>query len=55
MKKTKIRARLTIWGHDELKGAELRKFRKWVKMLGETLPNYKAGDISKVFKATLYD
>lgn len=49
-----IRARLTIYGHGELKGKELRSFKDWIQAVATELKLHKPGDLSKVFRATLY-
>ena len=54
MKKNDIRARLTIYGHEEMSDKEFKFFKKWLtKVVPETV-NYKRGELSKVFRQTLY-
>ena len=52
--KDEIRARLTIYHHEELKGKELRFFKKWILAVATELQAHKAGNLSKIFRATLY-
>ena len=54
MKTQKIRARLTIYNHEELKGSKLAFFRKWIKAVAQEMQTQKPGELSKVFRATLY-
>lgn len=49
-----IRARLTIYGHEEMSAKELRFFKKWICSLADEMQTHKKGDLSKKFLATLY-
>lgn len=53
-KKNSIRARLTIYRHEDMTSTQLRGFKVWIKSLSEALQNHKQGELSKVFRATLY-
>jgi hypothetical protein len=49
-----IRARLTIYGHEEMSDKEFKFFKKWItKIVPQTADN-KRGELSKVFRQTLY-
>ena len=55
MNNRNIRARLVIYGHEEMSDKEFKFFKKWItKIVPETAKN-KRGDLSKVFKQTLYN
>lgn len=49
-----IRARLTIYGHEEMTDKEFNFFKKWIKALGEEMQIQKRGDLSKIFRATFF-
>lgn len=52
--KNTVRARLTIYGHEDMSNKELKLFKKWLtKVLPETA-KYKRGELSKVFRQTIY-
>jgi hypothetical protein len=54
MKKPQIRARLTIYEHEEMSDKEFRFFKKWItKMVPGTAKN-KRGELGRVFRQTLY-
>lgn len=49
-----IRARLTIYGHEEMSDEEFEFFKQWItKVVPQTAKN-KRGDLSKIFRQTLY-
>lgn len=49
-----IRARLTIYGHEEMSDKEFEFFKQWItKVVPQTAKN-KRGDLSKIFRQTLY-
>jgi hypothetical protein len=49
-----VRARLTIYGHEEMSDKEFKFFKKWLtNVVPETAKN-KRGELSKVFRQTLY-
>lgn len=53
-KANNIRARLTIYGHEDMSDKEFEFFKKWItKVIPQTAKN-KRGDLSKVFRQTLY-
>lgn len=53
-KLNQIRARLTIYGHEDMSDKEFAFFKKWLtKVVPETAKN-KRGDLSKIFRQTLY-
>jgi len=50
----KIRARLTIYGHEDMSDKEFSLFKKWItEVIPETAKN-RRGDLSKIFRQTLY-
>ena len=52
--KTKIRARLTIYNHEEMSDKEFKFFKKWItEILPQTAKN-KRGELSKIFRQTLF-
>ena len=53
-KADKIRARLTIYGHEDMSDKEFKFFKTWItKIIPQTAQN-KRGDLSKIFRQTLY-
>lgn len=49
-----IRARLTIYGHEEMSDKEFEFFKQWItKVVPQTAKN-KRGELSRVFRQTLY-
>ena len=56
MKKLKnsIRARLTIYGHAEMTDKEFKFFIKWLTTVVPQTAKNKRGELSKVFRQTLY-
>lgn len=49
-----IRARLTIYGHEDMSDKEFEFFKQWItKVVPQTAQN-KRGDLSKIFRQTLY-
>lgn len=54
LKNKNIRARLTIYGHEEMSDKEFDFFKVWLtKVVPQTAKN-KRGDLSRVFRQTLY-
>lgn len=54
LKNKDIRARLTIYGHEEMSDKEFGFFKAWLtKVVPQTAKN-KRGDLSKIFRQTLY-
>ena len=53
-KADRIRARLTVYGHDEMSDKEFTFFRKWLTEVVPTTAKEKRGDLSKIFRQTLY-
>lgn len=53
-KKNQIRARLTIYDHDEMSDKELRFFKRWLTVIVPSTTKQKRGELSKVFRQTLY-
>ena len=49
-----IRARLTIYGHEQMTFKEFAQFKKWIKAIAEDLQTQKRGELSNVFRATLF-
>lgn len=53
-KVSEIRARLTIYGHQEMSDKEFKFFKTWItKVVPQTAQN-KRGELSNVFRQTLY-
>ena len=53
-KKQEIRARLTIYGHEEMSDKEFKFFKKWLTQVVPATVKNKRGELSKVFRQTLY-
>lgn len=53
-KKEEIRARLTIYGHEEMSDKEFKFFKKWLTQVVPATAKNKRGELSKVFRQTLY-
>ena len=53
-KRSEIRARLTIYGHEEMSNKEFKFFKKWITEVVPQTAENKRGDLSKVFRQTLY-
>lgn len=54
MKKQQIRARLTIYGHEEMSDKEFKFFKRWITKILPAISKHKRGELSKVFRQTLY-
>lgn len=56
MKKTKnsIRARLTIYGHEEMSDKEFTFFKKWIREIVSHTADHKRGELSRIFRQTLF-
>ena len=52
--KDKIRARLTVYGLNGLRGKELRAFRKWIRQVSDEMERENPMVFAKNFRATLY-
>jgi len=52
--KQQIRARLTIYNHEEMTTKEFNFFKKWITKMIPEIANHKRGELSKVFRATIY-
>ena len=53
--RNKIRAQLTINGHEDMSNEELKSFKKWILAIAESMQIHKRGELSKVFRAKLYN
>ena len=53
-KASEIRARLTIYGHEDMSDKEFKFFKKWITEVVPTTAIHKRGDLSKIFRQTLY-
>ena len=53
-KASEIRARLTIYGHEDMSDKEFKFFKKWITEIVAHTATHKRGDLSKVFKQTLF-
>ena len=49
-----IRARLTIYGHEEMSDKEFKFFKKWITKVVPITAIHKRGELSKVFRQTLF-
>ena len=52
--KDNIRARLTIYAHEEMSDKEFKSFNKWLTTNLPIIAVHKRGELSRVFRATLY-
>lgn len=53
-KASEIRARLTIYGHEEMSDKEFNFFKKWITTVVPQTAQNKRGELSKIFRQTLY-
>ena len=53
-KADQIRARLTIYGHEDMSDKEFKFFKKWLTIVVPQTAEMKRGDLSKIFRQTLY-
>ena len=53
-KQNKIRARLTIYNHEDMSDKEFRFFKKWLTIVVPATAKNKRGELSKVFRQTLF-
>lgn len=53
-KSDSIRARLTIYGHEDMSDKEFNFFKKWITTVVPSTAKNNRGDLSKVFRQTLY-
>ena len=53
-KASEIRARLTIYGHEEMSDKEFKFFKKWLTIVVPQTAENKRGELSKIFRQTLY-
>lgn len=49
-----IRARLTIYSHEDMTDSEFKFFNKWLTEIVAETAKHKRGDLSKIFRQTLY-
>ena len=49
-----IRARLTIYGHADMNENEFSFFKKWITTIVPDTAKHKRGELSKIFRQTLY-
>lgn len=49
-----IRARLTVYGHEDMTDSEFKFFKKWITEIVSETAKHNRGDLSKIFKQTLY-
>ena len=49
-----IRARLTIYGHEDMSDKEFKFFKTWITKIVPQTAEMKRGDLSKIFRQTLY-
>lgn len=53
-KSDNIRARLTIYGHEDMTDKEFNFFKKWITTVVPSTAKNNRGDLSKIFRQTLY-
>lgn len=53
-KANEIRARLTVYGHEDMTDKEFKFFKKWIKEIVGHTATYKRGELSKIFRQTIY-
>lgn len=53
-KAEQIRARLTIYGHEDMSDHEFTVFKEWITKIVPATAKHKRGDLSKIFRQTLY-
>ena len=53
-KKNRVRARLTVYGHEDMSDSEFRMFKSWLTKIVPQTAKHKRGELSKVFRQTLY-
>jgi len=49
-----IRARLTVYGHEDMTDSEFKFFKKWLTEIVSETAKHNRGDLSKIFRQTLY-
>ena len=49
-----IRARLTIYGHEDMSDKEFAFFKKWLTEVVPQTAENKRGELSRIFRQTLY-
>jgi len=54
LKNKDIRARLTIYRHEEMSDKEFKFFIKWISEVVPHTATYKRGELSKIFRQTLF-
>jgi hypothetical protein len=53
-KKQQIRARLTVYDHEEMSDKEFKFFKKWITVIVSETAKNKRGELSKIFRQILY-
>lgn len=53
-KNKNIRARLTVYGHEDMTDKEFKFFKKWITVIVKDTAVHKRGDLSRIFRQTLY-
>ena len=53
-KASEIRARLTIYRHEDMSDTEFKFFKKWITEIVYSTASHKRGELSKVFRQTLF-
>ena len=53
-KRSEIRARLTVYGHEDMSDKEFKFFKKWITEVVPQTAQNRRGDLSKIFRQTLY-
>ena len=53
-KGSEIRARLTIYRHEEMSDKEFAFFKKWIIEIVGNTATHKRGELSKIFRQTLF-
>lgn len=53
-KKNNIRARLTIYNHEDMSDKEFKFFQEWLRNVVPQTADNRRGELSKIFRQTLY-
>lgn len=53
-KLSNIRARLTVYGHEDMNDTEFKFFKKWLTEVVVGTAKHNRGDLSKIFRQTLF-
>jgi hypothetical protein len=54
MPKQKIQAQLIIHDHGKMSDKQFKLFKRWIKSVASEMQKHKRGELSKIFRATLF-